>query len=43
MAKKKKRTEDTWLGYVRDDGKVGCRNHVLLLAGTLYAAPPAST
>jgi len=39
MAKKKKRTKDTWLGYVRDDGKVGCRNHVLLLSGTLYANP----
>jgi altronate dehydratase large subunit len=24
-------------GYVRDDGQVGIRNHVLLLSGTLYA------
>jgi len=26
-------------GYVRDDGTVGIRNHVLLLSGTLYANP----
>jgi len=26
-----------FLGYVRPDGSVGIRNHVLLLSGTLYA------
>ncbi len=39
MAKKKTRKKDTFLGYVRDDGKVGVRNYVLLLSGTLYANP----
>lgn len=27
----------TFLGYVRPDGSVGIRNHVLLLSGTVYA------
>lgn len=28
---------DRFLGYTRDDGQVGIRNHVLLLSATLYA------
>jgi altronate dehydratase large subunit len=28
---------DTFHGYLRDDGQVGIRNHLLLLSGTLYA------
>jgi len=28
---------DTFYGYVRPDGQVGVRNHVLILSGTLYA------
>lgn len=28
---------DSFYGYVREDGQVGIRNHVLLLSGTLYA------
>ena len=28
---------NTFLGYVRPDGSVGVRNHVLLLSGTIYA------
>jgi altronate dehydratase large subunit len=28
---------DSFYGYVRPDGQVGIRNHVLLLSGTLYA------
>lgn len=30
---------DRFFGYVREDGQVGIRNHVLLLSGTLYANP----
>ncbi len=30
---------DYFYGYVRSDGQVGIRNHVLLLSGTLYANP----
>lgn len=30
---------DSFYGYVREDGQVGIRNHVLLLSGTLYANP----
>ena len=30
---------DAFFGYVRDNGDVGIRNHVLLLSGTLYANP----
>ncbi|OLS38155.1 hypothetical protein BTR22_06575 [Alkalihalophilus pseudofirmus] len=28
---------DTFLGYVRPDGSVGIRNHILILSGTIYA------
>ena len=31
--------KDSFYGYVRSDGQVGIRNHVLLLSGTLYANP----
>ena len=34
---KKTRKKDTFLGYVREDGQVGVRNHLLMLSGTLYA------
>lgn len=30
---------DSFYGYVRSNGQVGIRNHVLLLSGTLYANP----
>lgn len=30
---------DSFYGYVREDGQVGIRNHVLVLSGTLYANP----
>ena len=30
---------DYFLGYPREDGQVGIRNHVLMLSGTLYANP----
>ena len=31
--------KDSFYGYVRSNGQVGIRNHVLLLSGTLYANP----